>query len=84
MPEKDFQREVLEQLAEIKTHQKYFSEGLTEIKKHGERITKNEESTKSAHHRIDGIFYGAGILGGIAGWAGNLIASLLGKGGGHG
>lgn len=88
MPEKDFQREVLDRLIRMETKQDAMIETVGEhtkvINQHSERITKNEEGTKSAHHRVDGIFWGAGVLGGLAGTFVNLIASALSKVGGHG
>ena len=88
MGETEFQREVLNRLIRMETKQDAVMETVSEHSKtiadHSERITVNEQSTKSAHHRIDGIFWGAGILGGIAGTVVNFIASALSKGGGHG
>lgn len=88
MGETEFQREVLNRLIRIETKQDAVMETVSEhpktIADHSERITVNEQSIKSAHHRIDGIFWGAGILGGIAGTVVNFIASALSKGGGHG
>lgn len=64
--ENDFQQEVLSRLAAIETHGEYFAEGLKEIREHSERITAVEQSSKSAHHRIDGICKLAMAMGGAA------------------
>jgi uncharacterized protein with GYD domain len=81
--EQDFQHEVLSRLASIETHGQYYAEGLKEIREHSERITAVEQSAKSAHHRIDGIYCAAGAIGGIAGWLVDKLATLWsGKGGG--
>ncbi|MDD4601727.1 MAG: hypothetical protein PHQ46_11855 [Negativicutes bacterium] len=88
MGEKDFQQEVIDRLARIETKQDATAETVkqntTTINQHSIDITENRQSAKSAHHRIDGIFWGAGILGGVAGTVVNFIASVLGKGSGHG
>ena len=81
MGDKTFEQEVLERLKAIETHGEYFAAGLETIKEHCERITATEESVKNAHKRIDGICATAGILGGMAGWITQLIASLWPKGG---
>lgn len=87
--EKDFQREVIDRLARIETKQDSTAEAVSEhsrtISQHGERITVAEQSAKSAHHRINGIFATAGIFGGLAGTVANFIAAIWTKsGGGHG
>ena len=64
MDEKDFQNQVLSRLASIETHGQYYADGLKEIREHSERITAVEQSSKSAHHRIDGICKMAVTLGG--------------------
>ena len=85
MGEKEFEREVLDRLAIIETKIDPFlcqcHECQKTITEHSVHIAEIALSAKSAHHRIDGIFWGAGILGGIAGTVVNLIASALSKGG---
>jgi len=85
LPEKDFQQEVIDRLARIETKQDATAETVklntTTINQHSIDITENKQSLKSAHHRIDGIFWGAGILGGAAGTVVNFIVSVLSKGG---
>ena len=87
MGEKEFQQEVIDRLARIETKQdatmKTVEEHSTIIANHSERIVKNEESTKSAHHRITNIWATAGVLGTLAGGAVNLISSIWYGGGGH-
>ncbi|MEN6566787.1 MAG: hypothetical protein ABFC57_10840 [Veillonellales bacterium] len=89
MPEKDFQREVIDRLARIETKQDATGEtvkahALT-LSDHETRITRTEESTKSAHHRLNGILALAGILGSTAGAAVNWVIAVWSKtgGGGH-
>ncbi|MBU2704149.1 hypothetical protein Ga0466249_005303 [Sporomusaceae bacterium BoRhaA] len=87
MSEDKFQREVLDRLISIETKQDNMIDTVADhsktIIKHGEEIVDIRASTKSAHHRIDGIFWGAGILGTLAGGLGNLVVNLLSKVGGH-
>ena len=83
MAEDDFQKRVLTELAEIKTHQGYFADGLKTIQEHSERIRGAEDSAKSAHHRIDGICATAGLLGSLAGGVVQLISWLMPTKGGH-
>jgi uncharacterized protein (UPF0212 family) len=86
--EVDFQREVIDRLARIETKQDATNITVADhtrcINQHSISIVEVDSRSRSAHHRIDGIFWGAGVLGGIAGWAANFITSLMGKGGGHG
>ncbi|MBU2703697.1 hypothetical protein Ga0466249_004845 [Sporomusaceae bacterium BoRhaA] len=90
MSEDKFQREVLDRLISIETKQDNMIDTVADhsktIVKHGEEIVDIRASTRSAHHRIDGIFWGAGTLGAIAGTLVNVFASLWTKtsGGGHG
>jgi len=68
VPEKDFQQEVIDRLARIETKQDSTAETVkqntTTINQHSIEITENKQSVKSAHHRIDGIYATAGIIGG--------------------
>jgi hypothetical protein len=84
----DFQREVIDRLARIETKQDATTITVADhakcITQHSVTIADVNSRARSAHHRIDGIFWGAGILGGAAGWVANFITSLIGKGGGHG
>lgn len=84
----DFQREVIDRLARIETKQDATTITVADhskiIAQHSIAIADGDSRSRSAHHRIDGIFWGAGLLGGAAGWVVNLFASLWGKGGGHG
>lgn len=88
MGEVDFQREVIDRLARIETKQDVTTITVADhakcITQHSISIADVNSRARSAHHRIDGIFWGAGLLGGAAGWVVNLFASLWGKGGGHG
>ena len=77
MGEKDFQQEVIERLTVIETNARYFARGLEIIENHSERISRGEESLKSAHKRIDGICAAAGVAGGIVGGIVQIIAKLL-------
>lgn len=87
IPEDKFQREVLDRLIRIETKQdatmKTVESHSNVISDHSERITVVEQRAKSAHHRIDGIFWGAGIIGGLAGTVVNFIATTISKTGGH-
>jgi len=80
--EKDFQQEVIDRLARIETKQDAMAKTVecntTTINQHSERITKVEESTKSAHHRIGGIYAAAGTLGALAG---TVVQAIWPKGG---
>ena len=91
MGEKDFQSTVLDQLqtmqsrmAVVETDDKYLVRTTEKsqdfISQHSERITAVEQNAKSAHHRIDGIYAAAGVVGGVAGWAMQYISSIW-KGG---
>ncbi|CUH95637.1 hypothetical protein P22_1711 [Propionispora sp. 2/2-37] len=88
MGETDFQREVLNRLIRMETKQDAHIETIKEhsatLASHSERITKAEESTKSAHRRIDGIFVAAGSLGAIFGTLTNIVISVWSKMGGRG
>lgn len=87
MSENNFEREMRDRLIRIETKQDYMIQTVDNhsevINKHSERITKVEESTKSAHHRIDGIYLAAGLFGALAGTITNFFASIW-KSGGHG
>lgn len=83
MSQEEFQRQVLQRLTAIETNGEYFAEGLKLIRQHGERITAVESSARSAHHRINGIYTTAGVIGGIAGALAQFFASLWSRGGGH-
>ena len=80
MPENDFQKEVIDRLARIETKQDATGKTLDDhcevIRQHSDRITVTEESTKAAHHRIDGIFLSAGTLGAMAGGIANVFAAM--------
>lgn len=80
MGEKDFQQEVIDRLARIETKQDAHAETVGEhskvIASHSERITVTEQSAKSAHHRIDGIYATAGAIGGLVGGVVQFISSL--------
>lgn len=90
MPPKTFEEEVIDRLARIETKQDSTMETVSDhsktINSHSIIIAEVNASAKSAHHRIDGIFWGAGALGGIAGTLVNVFASFWSKtsGGGHG
>ena len=85
MGEKDFQQEVIDRLARIETKQDAHAETVNEhskiIASHSERITVNEQRAKSAHHRVDGIFLTAGMVGAVAGWVADFVTKIFGKGG---
>lgn len=84
----EFQQEVIDRLARIETKQDATAETVKQhtetINHHSIEITKNEQSAKSAHHRIDGIYATAGLIGGVAGFITKLIVDIWPKGGGHG
>jgi hypothetical protein len=86
--ETEFQRQVLNQLIRIETKQDALIQTVSEhdkkIDQHAERITVTEQSAKSAHHRLDGIFVTAGIMGTMAGGLVQIISLVWPKGGGHG
>lgn len=88
MPEDKFQREVLDRLIRIETKQdemiKTVDDHSDSVKQHDKDIVRLDASTKSAHHRLDGIFAAAGIIGGVAGYITQLVVNLWPKGGGHG
>lgn len=88
MGEVDFQREVIDRLARIETKQDVMTITVADhskcITQHSIAIADGDSRSRSAHHRIDGILWGAGILGAIAGWVANFASSIWGKGGGHG
>ena len=82
-----FEREIIDRLARIETKlDETISTVATqtcEIKEQGTCITRLQESAKSAHKRIDGIYISAGCIGGAAGWLADKILSMWsGKGGG--
>ena len=76
MSENDFQKLILSQLAQVtamqvetlqrvtavETDGKYFKESLGSINLITQRVTVAEQSAKSAHHRVDGIYWGVAIL----------------------
>ena len=82
--EHSFTQEIVDRLARIETKQDATMEAVGKhgdvLAQHSVDIAKNDASTKSAHHRIDGIFATAGILGGAAGWMANFIAGIWPKG----
>lgn len=96
MSEKDFQAIVLEQLSHIQQVQietlqrvakleavgKYYEEGFAQIATQGERITAVEQSSKSAHHRINGVFAAASALGAIVSFLINAGKDFFISGGG--
>jgi hypothetical protein len=88
--EKPCEREVLDRLISIETKQDNMIDTVDDhsktISQHDKDIVRIDARARSAHHRIDGIFWGAGALGAIAGTLVNCFASLWSKtsGGGHG
>lgn len=83
MGEKDWQQEVIDRLARIETKQdataKTVECNTTTINQHNERITRTEESAKSAHHRLNGLMATAGFVGGAV----SFVIQLLWPKGGH-
>jgi hypothetical protein len=81
----DFQQEVIDRLARIETKQDATAETVKQntatINQHSIDITENRQSAKSAHHRIDGIFLTAGIVGAVAGWVADFVAKIFSRGG---
>jgi hypothetical protein len=77
----DFQQEVIDRLARIETKQdataKTVDLNTSTINQHSIDITENKQSTKSAHHRIDGIFLTAGMFGADAGWVADFVKKLF-------
>ncbi|SFM41339.1 hypothetical protein [Pelosinus propionicus] len=88
MGEVDFQHEVIDRLARMETKQDATMATVADhakcINQHSVAIKDTDSRARSAHHRIDGIFWGAGILGGAVGAVVNFISSFWGKGGSHG
>lgn len=85
--DKDFESEIIDRLARIETKLDSTIETVTEqtheLKEQGTCITRLQESTKSAHKRIDGIYISAGMIGGAAGWVADKLLSIWsGNGGG--
>lgn len=85
MSESDFRTAVMEQLATMRTDIKYLvkasdknQDDIDEVKCVANHA---DQSVKSAHHRIDGLFASAGLLGAAAGWAANFITSIWPKNG---
>ena len=90
MSENDFQKAVLSQLASISATQAEILQRVAVVEtdtarlnastailtQHGERITAAEQSTKAAHHRITGVFVGAGMIGTLVGYFIGLIVTL--------
>jgi hypothetical protein len=85
--ENDFEREIRDRLIRIETKQdttiEIVSEHTKTIGQHDRDIVRLDASTKSAHHRIDGIFVSAGAMGTAAGAIVQFITSIWPKGGGH-
>ena len=96
MSEKDFQAIVLEQLSHIQQVQietlqrvakleavgKYYEEGFAQISVQGERIMAVEQSVKSAHHRIGGVYAMASALGATVSFLISLGKDIFISGGG--
>ena len=70
MAETSFEREVRDRLISIETKQDTMIDLVNDhaktISQHDRDIVRIDASTKSAHHRIDGICATAGLLGGFA------------------
>jgi len=81
-------REILDRVIGVETHQKIMLQSCptcqAEMIKQGKDLVDVGSRAKSAHHRIDGLLWGASILGALAGWVVNFITSNWPKGGGHG
>jgi hypothetical protein len=81
--EKDFQQEVIDRLARIETKQDSTAETVKQntatINQHSIEITENRQSTRSAHHRINGIYASAGVVGGAV----SFVIQWLWPGKGH-
>ncbi|MDF2499402.1 MAG: hypothetical protein K0Q77_116 [Anaerosporomusa subterranea] len=75
--EKSFEREVLDRLITIETTLKSLTVQCPrcqdELIAHGKSIVSLDASTKSAHHRIDGVYKTAGIISATVG----LLVSVL-------
>ena len=83
--EKSFQDDVIDRLARIEEKQDATAttvcDHTKEIREQGLQVARVDESAKSAHKRIDGIYAAAAIVGGVAGWISQLLASIWPKGG---
>ena len=86
MTQKTFEREVLDRLIKMETQLDTITiqcpQCQSKIDLHSIALATLSASIKSAHHRIDGIYFAAGALGAIAGWLVNLVSSVW--KGGHG
>ena len=78
-------REILDRVIGVETKQNFMLQSCptcqTELGKQGKEIVEIGARSKSAHHRIDGLLWGASILGALAGWVVNFISSNWPKGG---
>lgn len=89
--EKPFEREVLDRLITIETTLKNLTvtcpQCQAELIAHGKTIVALDASTKSSHHRIDGIYKAVGIVATIVstviGGLFSFINFILNRGGGH-
>lgn len=79
--EKSFEREVLDRLITIETTLKSLTvqcpQCQAEIVASGKAIVALESSTKSAHHRIDGIKSTAGLIATIVGTVIGAVFTLV-------
>jgi len=83
MSEQEFQRKIIDQLARVETKQDLMLDTVKSntatINQHSIEITENSQSAKAAHHRIDGIFYAAGVMGAIASFLTNTLINVWDK-----
>lgn len=84
MGEKEFEREVLDRLAVIETKLDPITVNCRDCNKlvsqHSVAIAEVTASTKSAHHRIDGVYRTAGIISTAIGLVLNVIAFAIQRG----
>lgn len=81
MSEYDFQQAVIDRLARIETKQDYIASTVSkhseEIELQGKLLVEATSSTKSAHHRIDGVYAAAASIGAVAGAGINWLVSYM-------
>jgi uncharacterized membrane protein YraQ (UPF0718 family) len=73
MGEHDFESEVLERLASIETEIRKVSSLEVEMKEVRDMVITANQSVKSAHHRINGMYLIGGAIAGIISFFINLL-----------
>ncbi|WP_443674432.1 hypothetical protein [Megasphaera sp.] len=73
MGEHDFESEVLERLASIETEIRKVSSLEVEMKEVRDMVITANQSARSAHHRINGMYLIGGAIAGIISFFINLL-----------